>query len=103
MRIPEVVRAEKAIKDIRFVARTNLTVPQRSFDKAIWALELQVPKKPRRISIPVRTGDCPNCLNVCVRFWEWCPNGGQRLDWVGDIPAENVGWGLRNRKKMSCT
>lgn len=57
-----------------------------AFEKAIEALEKQMPKKPYDVDTEYKTFDCPECLSKLytdddMQDCGYCPVCGQDLDW----------------------
>lgn len=73
---------EKAIKTIQIaIAEVEWNYPMDyviAFDKAIEAMEKQIPKKPNKLN-------CPHCsFNGIDNSWwvfSFCPECGQAVDW----------------------
>jgi formamidopyrimidine-DNA glycosylase len=59
-----------------------------AFEKAIEALEKQIPKKPKTLYClgEVSNYSCPNCgeaqgKTIGKKWWNYCPHCQQALDW----------------------
>lgn len=84
--------AKEAIQRLRLVAPLFDGQNRQAIDKAIEALEKQIPKKPDYEgdgyddsgNLIYDTYYCPNCYGfyeIDYDRYNFCPNCGQRLDW----------------------
>jgi PHP family Zn ribbon phosphoesterase len=49
-----------------------------AFQTSIEALETQTPKKVKYAGASSR---CPECMETALRYYDYCPDCGQKLDW----------------------